>query len=71
MQEPLSGFITVCSRLVEGSGSHMAWSEAIIEGLKGLMLSRSLTLSLQYSIRLCAVRAHTAQFVQTFLITVV
>lgn len=51
MQEPLSGFITVWSRLVEGSGSHMAWSEAIIERLKGLMLS--FASSLQYSLKLC------------------
>lgn len=51
MQEPLSGFITVWSRLVEGSGSHMAWSEAIIGRLKGLMLS--FALSLQYSLKLC------------------
>lgn len=44
----------------------MAWSEAIIEGLKGLMLSGVLTLSLQYSVKLCAVRTHTAQFVQMY-----
>lgn len=36
-QEPLSGFIIVWNRLAEGSGSHMAWSEAINEGLNGLM----------------------------------
>lgn len=45
-QEPFSGFIIVWSRLVEGSGSHMARSEAIIEGLNGLMLLPALTHSL-------------------------